>query len=269
MYACDLDTLDHDAMGRFFPYVDKEDIVKGFRNSQRVSYNSSFLYPKGGAIEYVKAIESQLESERIIVDREIDYVDMDAKVAVTKDGVRVAYDNLISTIPLPFLLDICGVPYPEELFSWNKVLVFNLGFDRKGPERSNHWLYFPEKKYSFYRVGFYDNILTTDKSSLYVELGFHKDDEINVEEMRNKVLEDLLRANIISENMTLIDHECIIMNPAYVHINTSSQEYVKAIKEQLSKKSVYSIGRYGSWTYCSIEDNVKEAKELSHYISQQ
>ena len=87
--------------------------------------------------------------------------------------------------------------------------------------------------------------------------------------MRNKVLEDLLRANIISENMTLIDHECIIMNPAYVHINTSSQEYVKAIKEQLSKKSVYSIGRYGSWTYCSIEDNVKEAKELSHYISQQ
>ena len=103
----------------------------------------------------------------------------------------------------------------------------------------------------------------------YVELGFHKDDEINVEEMRNKVLEDLLRANIISENMTLIDHECIIMNPAYVHINTSSQEYVKAIKEQLSKKSVYSIGRYGSWTYCSIEDNVKEAKELSHYISQQ
>ena len=37
--------------------------------------------------------------------------------------------------------------------------------------------------------------------------------------MRNKVLEDLLRANIISENMTLIDHECIIMNPAYVHIN--------------------------------------------------
>ena len=43
LYACDLDTLDHDAMGRSFPYVDKEDIVKGFRNSQRVSYNSSFL----------------------------------------------------------------------------------------------------------------------------------------------------------------------------------------------------------------------------------
>ena len=32
-----------------------------------------------------------------------------------------------------------------------EVLVFNLGFDRKGwPE--HHWVYFPEPKYSFYRV---------------------------------------------------------------------------------------------------------------------
>lgn len=26
---------------------------------------------------------------------------------------------------------------------------------------------------------------------------------------------------------------------------------------------VYSIGRYGSWTYCSIEDNIKEAQALA------
>jgi hypothetical protein len=26
---------------------------------------------------------------------------------------------------------------------------------------------------------------------------------------------------------------------------------------------VYSIGRYGSWTYCSIEDNIIQAQEIS------
>jgi hypothetical protein len=26
---------------------------------------------------------------------------------------------------------------------------------------------------------------------------------------------------------------------------------------------VYSIGRYGSWTYCSIEDNIVEARALA------
>jgi hypothetical protein len=25
---------------------------------------------------------------------------------------------------------------------------------------------------------------------------------------------------------------------------------------------VYSIGRYGGWTYCSIEDNIVEARAL-------
>lgn len=28
LYACDLNTLDKDAMGRFFPYAEKEDIIK-------------------------------------------------------------------------------------------------------------------------------------------------------------------------------------------------------------------------------------------------
>jgi hypothetical protein len=33
--------------------------------------------------------------------------------------------------------------------------------------------------------------------------------------------------------------------------------------EILSKSNVYSIGRYGDWTYCSIEDNILQAKELA------
>ena len=34
-------------------------------------------------------------------------------------------------------------------------------------------------------------------------------------------------------------------------------------KEILEKNDIYSIGRYGSWTYCSIEDNILEARELA------
>jgi len=30
----------------------------------------------------------------------------------------------------------------------------------------------------------------------------------------------------------------------------------------LLASSVYSIGRYGGWTYCSIEDNIVEARQL-------
>lgn len=30
---------------------------------------------------------------------------------------------------------------------------------------------------------------------------------------------------------------------------------------------IYSIGRYGSWTYCSKEDNILEARELAEKLN--
>ena len=32
---------------------------------------------------------------------------------------------------------------------------------------------------------------------------------------------------------------------------------------ELARADVYSIGRYGGWTYCSIEDNIVEARALA------
>ena len=34
------------------------------------------------------------------------------------------------------------------------------------------------------------------------------------------------------------------------------------IAGELRTKGVYPVGRYGGWTYCSIEDNIVEARAL-------
>lgn len=263
LYACNLNNLDKDAMGRFFPYADKEQIILNFRKGKAASYNDTFMYPRGGAIEYVNAVLKGVDSNVIQKETSIKSIDIQNKKAVLSSGEEMEYDNLISTIPFPKLLEIAHIDYDRNIYSWNKVLVFNLGFDKKGPNTTSHWLYFPEKKYSFYRVGFYDNILGQDRTSLYVELGFSKDEEIIPEQWKDKVLDDLVDAGCISSDDKLIDSETIIMDPAYVHITESSKKNVQCLKEDLENFGVYSIGRYGSWTYCSIEDNIKEAKALA------
>src|SRR5258708_31873978 len=58
LYACDLGTLDKDAMGRFFPHADVTDIIRNMRAPDNATYNATFSYPQGGAIEYVKALAS-------------------------------------------------------------------------------------------------------------------------------------------------------------------------------------------------------------------
>lgn len=266
LYATDLDNLDVDAMGRFFPYADKEQIVRNFRNPDKLSYNATFLYPKSGCGRIVESIASHVDMSKVLFNESVVGIDMEAhKVVTTKREIK--YDRLISTMSFPKLLDMCHVEYGKDVYTWNKVLVFNLGFDCKGPERQNSWMYIPESQYVFYRVGFYDNILAQDRMSLYVELGFGKDVEVGEPDgMLERVLDDLRKAGILASGQRLVAHNSVLMNPAYVHINRRSEEDKTVRMAQLAEKNVYSIGRYGAWKYCSLEDNMFDAFELAKKI---
>jgi hypothetical protein len=159
------------------------------------------------------------------------------------------------------LLNLCGIEHDPSAFTWNQVLVFNLGFDGKGPD-DIHWLYVPNRERPFYRVGFYDNIFNTPRMSLYVELGYPRDAKVDVAKAREAVLEGLKAEGIITTQKLIAEHS-VLMNPAYVHITQKSMAEVTRLKAVLEAKGVFSIGRYGGWTYCSIEDNILEARLLA------
>lgn len=259
LYACDLSELDEDAMGRFFPHANLTDVVRNMKKPDNASYNSTFTYPEGGAIEYVRAIASALREGGISTAEALVGVDLERKIARTTRR-EIRYERLISSAPFPKLLKIANVPYEMADYSWNKVLVFNLGFDKKGPE-GVHWIYIPNRERVFYRVGCYDNIFDTGRMSLYVEVGFHKDAEVDVEATRARVLEDLAREGIVQDHR-LVAHHSVVMDPAYVHITKRSLAEVERLRQSLGDRGVFSIGRYGGWTYCSIEDNIVEARAL-------
>jgi protoporphyrinogen oxidase len=260
LYACDLATLDRDAMGRFFPHADLTDIVRNMRAADNATYNASFTYPAGGAIEYVNALASALRPGTIALNEALVSIDLRSRVArTTKREIR--FERLVSSAPFPKLAAMCGLAHDREAFTWNKVLVFNLGFDRKG-ERDVHWVYFPDRATSFYRIGYYDNIFDTDRLSLYVELGFARDAEVNVEHMRARVLDDLRALGVITDHKLVAEHS-VVMDPAYVHITTRSNAELARLRRVMQASGVYAIGRYGGWTYCSIEDNIVEARALA------
>lgn len=265
LYACDLNHLDTDAMGRFFPYADKEEIIRNFKSKDNESYNEYFTYPRGGAFDYIKSLAERANKNAIHLNERVIRIDLKSKTVYTNKS-EYHYDNLISTIPFTRLLDLCGIPYDSNVYSWNQVLVFNLGFDSKGKDVINNWVYFPDKSLSFYRVGYYDNIFNAERMSLYVELGFSSNSDIDIEYWRKRVLNDLKHTGIVSDSQALISEHSVIMNPAYVHITSDSISDVKSKKEKLSQFGIYSIGRYGSWTYCSIEDGMLEAQALANQL---
>ena len=206
-----------------------------------------------------------IDESSIALGEEVLSINTENKVVITNKR-EIHYDRLVSTMPLPVLLQKCGMEYPKGVFSCNKVLVFNLGFDSKGTDCVNSWIYVPEKDFIFYRLGYYDNIMASDRMSLYVEIGFSEDYELKKEGLYlERVLSDLRRMKVVT-TQKLVDYETVLMKPAYAHISKKSIEVVNAIKKILSDKDIYTIGRYGSWCYCSIEDNILEAKALADML---
>jgi protoporphyrinogen oxidase len=259
LYACDLATLDKDAMGRFFPYADLTDVVRNMKKPDNASYNATFTYPEGGAIEYVKALAGEVRGGGVAVDEALVSVDLDHKIARTMRN-EIQFDRLVSSAPFDRFAEICALDHDRSTWRYSKVLIFNLGFDCKGQENV-HWVYYPAKATTFYRVGWYDNIFDTDRMSLYVEIGFPKDARIDIAATRERVLADLEREGVVTSQRLVAEHS-VVLDPAYVHVTKRSLAEHKRLSARLRERNVWSIGRYGGWTYCAIEDNIVEARAL-------
>jgi len=268
LYAVDLTRLDKDAMGRFFPYADIPDIIRNMKSNDNSSYNTTFLYPKDGAQFIIDRLMTEVDEEKIMLGTSVVSVDVEKRLAHLSNGDEVEYENIINTAPFDVFLRMTGVDeYRElaDLLTYNKVLVFNLGFNKKSKYDSQHWLYFPDKSINFYRAGFYDNILGGDKLSMYIEIGYPKDAAVTKEETERQLeatLFNLKRVGIIDDTFVLEEYAPILMDPAYIHIDAEHDGEVRRTMKALEKYGAYSIGRYGAWTYCSMEDCMIEAEAL-------
>ena len=83
---------------------------------------------------------------------------------------------------------------------------------------------------------------------------------------RERVLQDLKQVGIVDDHRLVAFHQ-VVLDPAYVHITQDSMRDVAAKEAMLAEHGVYSIGRYGSWTYCSIEDNMVQAADLASRLN--
>jgi len=270
LYACDLHKLDKDAMGRFFPYADRKQIIDNMkRNKDEVSYNNKFLYPRNGAGSFINILYNKLDKNKIKLNTHIVSIDLNNRIAKTQDGQEYKFEYLINTAPLNVFMDLIDdekIKKLESELSYNKVLVFNLGFNKKSKYVKEHWMYIPDKDVNYYRIGFYDNILDSDKLSMYIEIGFDKDEKIDIDKQLKLTLENLLKNGIIDEDTKLEEYVSIVMNPAYVHINGETDKKIKELQNDWNNKKIYTIGRYGAWTYCSMEDCMIQAKNLANTL---
>ena len=255
---------------RFVPKPKLEEIVAGAVgcNAEGMGYNAQFLYPKRGGIQTVStAIANAVGAHRIHLNQRMTSVDEAKREVEFMNGDRIGYNRLISTIPLPHLVDALhhvpdSVREAKDKLRANEVVYLNVGIDGVLGE-TDHWIYVPELKWPVYRVGSFSNansaMAPAGCSSLYIELS---DRDTPLETLR-PVIESMLIEMGLIETVTQIRfmHERRIPN-AYVLYDFNYHEARQTVMSYLKDCGIESIGRYGDWNYSSMEDALLDGKRM-------
>lgn len=276
--AYPINKIHHSWTGRFVPETNLRSLLEGALKPRAVDksgYNSSFYYPHKGGIQFLieqtkKNITTPIETTSAITE-----IDLTTKTITTSDGRREKYSALISTMPLDHLLGMLTGVGSERLRSLkdkllcNSVLNFNIGF-KNPPEIDKHWIYYPEKKYSFYRLGFWHTIsssaVPTGHGALYGELSFHGTKKrAEAEQMLDGAIKQALTLFNIKEQDIVIRKDLLLQH-AYVTYDEWREKNLAALHKELNEMNIYSTGRFGAWKYSSMQEAVIDGKDVAEAV---
>ena len=243
---------------RFVPLPKLEDVLRGAVGASppELGYNANFWYPEQGIGTFSDALAARTAVELSRVPQRID---LGARSLVFKDE-EVPFDVLVSTIPLPTLLRLLSsVPEPV-LAAASKLRsthlhYFDLALNVPNPN-PYHWVYVPETKYTFYRVGCYshfsDKLAPPGKSSLYVELADRR--APNPERALEGILPGLRELGLLKSERDIAFWRLRTIDYAYVIYDHDYRAALDVIEPFLAEQRIISSGRYGAWNYSSMED---------------
>jgi protoporphyrinogen oxidase len=257
-----------DWCSRFVPLPRLEDVLAGAvgLNDRELGYNVRFVYPRLG----IGALSSGLARAvpQVELGRAPRTVDWQRRELVF-DGETVRYDALISSAPLPVLLGLCaGLPGPVAAAAARLrcTHLYYLDVALNGPcNKPLHWVYVPEAKYPFYRVGCYSNfspaMAPPGKANLYVELADRS--EPDMQKLLPEVAAGLVEMGLIDvpeavrfARLRRVDHAYVIFDHAYFGS-------LEVIRPFLASAGIVSAGRYGGWNYSAMEDALRFGRSAS------
>jgi protoporphyrinogen oxidase len=243
---------------RFVPLPELADVLRGAlgAKSPELGYNVNFWYPELGMGSFSDALAAKTPVE---LSRAPQRIDRSQRVLVFEDE-QVPFDVLVSTIPLPALLRLLGPLPPAVAEAQAKLRATHLHYLDLGLSVPNpnpyHWIYVPEAKYPFYRVGCYshfsDKLAPPGKSSLYVELSDRRAPA--AERVLEQVLPGLVELGLLRGAQDIELTRLRTIEHAYVIYDHHYRAALDVIEPFLAEQRIVSGGRYGAWNYSSMED---------------
>lgn len=264
--------------GRFVPKPTSSEVLYGaLTDSNKLfGYNATFRYPVRGGIQCLPdALAARLEEGVVQTNCRVTAVDLREKIAAVAGLGEVHYDRLVNTLPLSSFLDMIGpLPAPvveaRRRLRWTTVWNLNLGVAR--PDVTDkHWIYFPEGKFPFYRVGcssnFSSSVAPAGHSALYVEAARPGGARVDKVRLEAEILRGLRECGLLRKTDELSARAWMPIEVGYVVYDFARTPSVATVFRHLGALGIESIGRYGAWKYSFMEETLLDGKRCAERLA--
>ncbi len=235
-----------------------DEVLRGaFTDETPNTYYAKMMYypQKGGYKEFVSSVAEKCS---FVYGKTVVSIDTKNQEVQFLDNTKCKYNNIISTIPLPLLVqmtDKCPnnvIKASKELEATQMTLV-SVGFNKK-IDFPSLWFYVYDEDIPFARA--YSPSMKSlenapiGKSSLQCEIYSSKNMSLNFsdDEIKEKILESLSKMRIAKDT----DIEFIDVR----HIQFANVIFYKGMEEKrqicldyVHSKGIHTAGRFGKWDY--------------------
>ncbi|MDY0096643.1 MAG: protoporphyrinogen oxidase-like protein [Candidatus Vecturithrix sp.] len=229
-----------------------------------VGYNATFRYPHSDLSTLARAMAQHCT---IHYGKRAIRIDVHKKIAYFADGTELPYNTIISTLPLNTMLSITDIQLDATDDPFTSVLVLNLGAKKGRQCPQDHWLYTPDARSGFHRVGLYSNVDVSflpksgqkrnNRVSLYIERAYPggaKPTEREIQHYIQHVVAELQEWHFIEE-VEVCDPTWVEV--AYTWAYPGSRWKAEAL-QALETYNIYQVGRYGRWHFQGIADSIRD-----------
>ena len=283
VWAWDLKDMSYDWIAERVPMPEIKEVLLGALKKPEKKYgpNMEFWYPAAGGIETLpRAFGKYLPENRIHLNTKVLSVDANRHEIKLSDGRTIHYEWLISTMPLPGLVNMLSEKISIKLedciagLKHNTVYAVNIGLI--GTELSicntMHWVYFPEENTIFHRISFphhFSKWMVPDGCcSIQAEISGSTYRPRNQSTLIEDTLRGLVSVGIISEKEALPLSEggrvavakVMKLNPAYIIYDLKHRENTEQLKKFLRSSNILTKGRFGEWEYLNMDHSILGGK---------
>lgn len=267
--------LDYRWCERFVPNPAPEEVLKGALEpagaGHGLGYNPFFWYPaQGGIGQLAQRLRHDLVGAgEIRTGTSVAQIDWKKRLVTTANGEHINYNALVSTAPLDDLVRMLVDP-PEAVAAAAQklrsasVTYWDIGLARANKPDDAHWTYYADPDVPFYRVGSPSAVmpaLAHGGRSLCVEVSHPRGTTAPVSD--TEIIVGLRAVGLIDAGempelcvRSTIACAYVIMDHAYGTARATIRDWLTGVR-------IVSVGRYGSWTYDSMEGALVQGRQTA------